>query len=227
VRQHGQRDNRSVTRTKRSDWSDSFRLRVQYLGLGRRLLLPMSKASIRSWCALVLVWSFALATAASAENPGLEYRFKARDGLEFKWRDGKGETLDRQPFMVAADFGNAIAIKSTNPKLPGGFEIDLVHNTAGKQKYRATTNADRGEEFCVVFNDCFAVLRPAAQGRGFVRPRLRHLRAVFEGGSRRSHTADQSYIARTSVRPFRSRVGRDPALTSNIGADRGCLVSGR
>jgi hypothetical protein len=125
------------------------------------LLLPMSKASIRSWCALVLVWSFALATAASAENPGLEYRFKARDGLEFKWRDGKGETLDRQPFMVAADFGNAIAIKSTNPKLPGGFEIDLVHNTAGKQKYRATTNADRGEEYCVVFNEivlqCYAL----------------------------------------------------------------------
>ena len=98
---------------------------VQYFGLGRLRLLPMTRESIRRWSAqMILIWSFTVATAASAAGPGLEYRFKTQDGIQFKWRDGKSETLERQPFMVAADFGNAIAIKSTNPKLPGAFERD-------------------------------------------------------------------------------------------------------
>ena len=40
--------------------------------------------------------SLALASVASAAGPGLEYRFKAQDGVEFKWRDGKVEKLERQ-----------------------------------------------------------------------------------------------------------------------------------
>jgi hypothetical protein len=121
----------------------------------------MSKALILSECVLVLICWFALATAVSAAGPGLEYRFKTQDGIQFKWRDGKSETLERQPFMVATDFDNAIAIRSTNPKLPGAFEIDLVHNKAGKQKYRDTRKAARSEEYCVVFNEiilqCYAL----------------------------------------------------------------------
>ena len=54
----------------------------------------MSKASIRSRCAEVLVASLALAGPAAAASPGLEYRFKALDGVDFKWRDGKVEKLN-------------------------------------------------------------------------------------------------------------------------------------
>jgi hypothetical protein len=121
----------------------------------------MSKASIRSRCAQVLVGCLALASAAAAASPGLEYRFKALDGVEFKWRDGQVEKLERQPFMVAAHFGNAIAIKSTNRSAPGSFEIDIVHNKPGKHQYRATANIDQTREYCVVFKEivlqCYAV----------------------------------------------------------------------
>jgi hypothetical protein len=107
------------------------------------------------------VGGLALTGTAAAAEPGLEYRFKAQDGAEFRWRDGKVEKLDRQPFMVASDFGNAIPIKSTNPNAPGAFEIDLVHNKPGKQKYRATAKIDLSREYCVVFKDtvlqCYAL----------------------------------------------------------------------
>jgi hypothetical protein len=99
-----------------------------------------------------IAW-IALASAAAAASPGLEYRFKSLDGVEFKWRDGKVEKLERQPFMVTSDFGNAIAIKSTNPNARGSFEIDIVHNKPGKQKYRATAKVDQTREYCVVFNE--------------------------------------------------------------------------
>jgi hypothetical protein len=112
-------------------------------------------------CMFALAGVLALTVGAVAAEPGLEYRFKARDGVEFKWRDGKVETLDRQPFMVASDFGNAIPIKSTNPNAPGTFEIDLVHNKPGKEKYRASAKADLPREYCVVFKDtvlqCYAL----------------------------------------------------------------------
>ena len=109
----------------------------------------------------VLVGWLALAGTAWAGNPTLEYRFKAADGTEFKWRDGKVEKLDRLPFMVTSDFGNAVAIKSTNRNNPGAFEIDLVHNKPGKQKYRALAKVDQNRDYCVVFNEtvlqCYTV----------------------------------------------------------------------
>jgi hypothetical protein len=48
----------------------------------------MPRASIRS--RYLVAW---LALAGAAANPGLEYRFKALDGMDFKWRDGKVEKL--------------------------------------------------------------------------------------------------------------------------------------
>ena len=112
-------------------------------------------------CLYIAVGWLVLANAASAGGPTLEYRFKAPDGVEFKWRDGRVEKLDRQPFMVASDFGNAIPIKSTNPNAPGTFEIDLVHNKPGKEKYRATAKTDFAREYCAVFKDtvlqCYAL----------------------------------------------------------------------
>jgi hypothetical protein len=115
---------------------------------------------MRRGLCLVVGW-FALTSIASAAGPGLEYRFKAQDGAEFKWRDGKVEKLERQPFMVASDFGNAIAIKSTNRNSPDSFEIDIVHNKPGKQKYRATAKVDLTREYCVVFKEivlqCYAL----------------------------------------------------------------------
>jgi hypothetical protein len=121
----------------------------------------MSKASIASRCAQVLIAWLALTGAAAAASPGLEYRFKALDGVDFKWRDGEVEKLEREPFMVASDFGNAIAIKSTNPNAPGSFEIDIVHNKPGKQKYRASAKVGHPREYCVVFKEivlaCYAV----------------------------------------------------------------------
>jgi len=63
--------------------------------------------------------------------------------------------------MIASDFGNAIAIKSTNPNTRGSFEIDIVHNKPGKQKYRATAKVDQTREYCVVFKEvvlqCYAL----------------------------------------------------------------------
>jgi hypothetical protein len=51
--------------------------------------------------------------------------------------------------------------QSTNPKLLGAFEIDLVHSKSGKQKYRTTAKAYRNEEYCVMFNEvvlqCYAL----------------------------------------------------------------------
>jgi hypothetical protein len=130
-------------------------------GSGTSRFLPMSKASIMIRCAQVFVAWLALASVAAAANPGLEYRFKALDGVEFKWRDGKVEKLERQPFMVATDFGNAMAIKSTNPNARDSFEIDIVHNKPGKQKYRANAKIDHTREYCVVFKEivlqCYAV----------------------------------------------------------------------
>jgi hypothetical protein len=115
---------------------------------------------MRSFVYGSIAW-LALASAAAAASPGLEYRFKALDGAEFKWRDGKVERLERRPFMIASDFGNAIAIKSTNPSTRGSFEIDIVHNKPGKQKYRATAKVDQAREYCVVFKDvvlqCYAL----------------------------------------------------------------------
>jgi hypothetical protein len=125
---------------------------------------PMCSATCASWGErpiAVLVASLALAGAAAAASPGLEYRFKALDGVDLKWRDGKVEKLEREPFMVAADFANAIAIKSTNPHSPGSFEIDVVHNNPGKQKYRASAKMDHTREYCVIFKEvvlqCYAV----------------------------------------------------------------------
>ena len=60
--------------------------------------------------------------------------------------------------MVAADFANAIAIKSTNPHSPSSFEIDIVHNKPGKQKYRASAKMDHTREYCVVFVPKIAAL---------------------------------------------------------------------
>jgi hypothetical protein len=104
-------------------------------------------------CLFACVGILALTGTTWAAEPGLEYRFKAQDGVDFKWRDGKVEKLDIRPFMVASDFGNAIAIKSTNPKAPDAFEIDVVHNKPGKEKYRATAKADQPREYCIVFRD--------------------------------------------------------------------------
>src|SRR5262245_13703044 len=115
---------------------------------------------MRAGLCMIVGW-LAVASVDSAAGPGLEYRFKAPDGAEFKWRDGKVEKLERQPFMVASDFGNAIAIKSTNRNSPGSFEIDIVHNKPGKQKYRATAKVDLTREYCVVFKEivlqCYAL----------------------------------------------------------------------
>src|ERR1700730_5270451 len=133
---------------------------------------PVSGSHPMRHCFYIAVGGLALANAASAGGPTLEYRFKVPDGVEFKWRDGKVEKLDRQPFMVTSDFGNAIAIKSTNPKAPDAFEIDLVHNKPGKQKYRARAKAEQPREYCALFNDvvlqCYA-LAP-------------QLAALYEGG---------------------------------------------
>jgi hypothetical protein len=112
-------------------------------------------------CFYALVGLLAFAGTASAADTRLEYRFKAKDGVDFKWRDGKVEKLEAQPFMATSDFGNAIAIKSTNPNAPGAFEIDLVHNRPGKQKYRARAKTEAAREYCVLFNDvvmqCYAL----------------------------------------------------------------------
>ena len=101
----------------------------------------------------VFFGTVALTGSAVAAGPGLEYRFKAQDGVEFKWRDGKVEKLDRQPFIVTSDFVNAIPIKSTAPNSPGSFEVDIVHNKPGKAKYRATAEVDPPRDYCVVFRD--------------------------------------------------------------------------
>jgi len=66
----------------------------------------------------VLVGWLALAGTAWAGNPTLEYRFKAADGTEFKWRDGKVEKLDHQPFMVTSDFGKRCRHQVNEPQQP-------------------------------------------------------------------------------------------------------------
>jgi len=116
---------------------------------------------MRNWV-LVSVTVLALSSADGNAGPGLEYRLKAPDGVEFKWRDGKVERLASQPFMITSDFANAIAMKSTNPRAPESFEVDIVHNQLGTRKYRAITKFGQPREYCILFNkvvlQCYAVI---------------------------------------------------------------------
>ena len=115
---------------------------------------------MRNWL-LALVPLLALTSTEGNADPGLEYRFKAPNGMEFKWRDGKVERLESQPFMITSDFANAIAVKSTNANVPESFEIDIVHNKPGRQKYRAITKLDQPREYCILFDkvvlQCYAL----------------------------------------------------------------------
>jgi len=115
---------------------------------------------MRNWL-LALVPLLALTSTEGNADPGLEYRFKAPTGMEFKWRDGKVERLESQPFMITSDFANAIAVKSTNANVPESFEIDIVHNKPGRQKYRAITKLDQPREYCILFDkvvlQCYAL----------------------------------------------------------------------
>ena len=59
----------------------------------------------------------------------------------------------------AAAFHGRIGLRQRNsdqidePNARGAFEIDLVYNKPGKQKYRATAKADQTLEYCAIFND--------------------------------------------------------------------------
>ena len=116
---------------------------------------------MRNWL-LVSITALALSSTEGNAGPGIEYRFKVPDGLEFKWRDGKVERLEGQPFMITSDFANAMAIKSTNPNAPASFEIDIVHNEVGTRKYRAITKFAPPREYCVLFQkvvlQCYAII---------------------------------------------------------------------
>ena len=115
---------------------------------------------MRSWL-LASLTLLALSSTEGNAGPGLEYRFKAPNGVEFKSRDGKVERLEGQPFMTTSDFANAIAVKSTNANGPESFEIDIVHNKPGRQKYRAITKVDQPREYCILFDkvvlQCYAL----------------------------------------------------------------------
>jgi hypothetical protein len=116
--------------------------------------------SMRNWL-LALVPLLALSSTEGNAGPGLEYRFKTPDGVEFNWGDGRIERLESQPFMITSDFGNAIAVKSTNANARDSFEIDIVHNKSGRLKYRATTKVIEPREYCILFNEvvlqCYAL----------------------------------------------------------------------
>lgn len=101
---------------------------------------------------LVFVFGcFALTSAAvPADASGLEYRFKAPDGVEYRSRAGATEKLENQPFMSGPDFSNAIEIKSNTRST---FEIDIVHNQKGKQKYRANVESGEPREYRILFNE--------------------------------------------------------------------------
>jgi hypothetical protein len=101
---------------------------------------------------LASVMVLALPVSEGNAGSGLEYRFKAPDGMEFNWRDGKVERLESQPFMTTSDFANAIAMKSNNLNAPDAFEIDIVHNKSGRLKYRTITKVDQRREYCILFN---------------------------------------------------------------------------
>jgi hypothetical protein len=117
--------------------------------------LPM-----RNWL-LASVTVLALSGSEGNAGSGIEYRFKAPDGVEFNWLDGKVERLEGQPFMITSDFANAIAMKTTNLNAPDSFEIDIVHNKSGRIKYRAITKLDQPREYCILFDkvvlQCYAL----------------------------------------------------------------------
>ena len=115
---------------------------------------------MRSWL-LASVTVLVLSGSEGNAGSGLEYRFKAPGGVEFNWRDGKVERLEGQAFMTTSDFGNAIAMKTTNLNAPDLFEIDIVHNKSGRIKYRAITKVDQWREYCILFDkvvlQCYAL----------------------------------------------------------------------
>jgi hypothetical protein len=97
----------------------------------------------------------------SASASGLEYRFKAQDGVVYKSREGTIERLDTHPFMSRSDFSNALIVRYHT-----AFEVDIVHNKTGNGKYRATAASGEPREYCIVFNEI--VLQCAAMAQQFV-----------------------------------------------------------
>jgi hypothetical protein len=130
---------------------------------------------------------FVVATDANtAWAQGLELRLIAKDGVPFKWAEGKEEYLGQLPFMTAPDFGKAVAVDARNPNQPGKFNVEISHTAIGRAKYRAVANADRDREFCVVFE---ALIR---QCESFP-PRIKGLyekRTIIFGGFARKEAED-------------------------------------
>jgi hypothetical protein len=125
--------------------------------------LPMKYA------APTLIWCCLFMTAAAAES-GLEYRWRAENGAEFKWsvgptgHDGKSEKLAPEPFMAGNDFAKAAAVKSKGSNSPGTYDVELTHSARGMDKFRAAANADRSQEYCILFrgviHQCYALPPP-------------------------------------------------------------------
>ena len=70
-----------------------------------------------------------------------------------------GGRQERGAAKTAASFHGHIGLRQRNsnqidkPEVRGAFQIDLVYNKPGKQKYRATAKADQTLEYCAQFND--------------------------------------------------------------------------
>ena len=103
---------------------------------------------------MVVIWSFTAATAASAARPrariSLQGARRARIQMGGRQeRDARAAALHgrsglRQRNRDQIDEPERFAARS---------KMDLVHNKPGKQKYRATANADQTLEYCAIFND--------------------------------------------------------------------------
>jgi preprotein translocase subunit SecD len=101
---------------------------------------------------IIASFIFALSSASVAQPSGVECRLEAKkDGLEFKWGDGKVVKLESSAFMSGSDFIKAIARDPKDPNSPGKYEIDLLHSESGKKKFRDVANQDRARGYCIVF----------------------------------------------------------------------------
>jgi preprotein translocase subunit SecD len=101
-----------------------------------------------------LLFTAGLAFGALAQDTGLEYRLKVKEGegVPFAFDHAEEQYFARRPFITAGDFASVTARLSKNPNTPGEWEVVLTHTPAGRMKFRAVANADRSREFCLVLH---------------------------------------------------------------------------
>jgi hypothetical protein len=117
-------------------------------------------ANVAASAGLVLGLLLCPVHAQKSEGQGPEYRLRTREGVPFAFDNSEARTFSPLPFITPKDFASVSVRRSNNPNDPGRFEVVLTHTRLARAKFRAVADADRGREYCLIFQrrvyQCFA-----------------------------------------------------------------------